>query len=151
MNNYVNTPCPERPNEAPELKPAEVDRARIIGRDGLPFGKSWFEDEPDGATWPGHHMAGGVAVPLKPKTKSVWGRPPYVDDEDEQHPEARSSGQQRTEQGAGSGKGEDESLPDIGKLSMAEKKDDMDVDKDIPRTGLRDAQVWDVCTQTSGY
>ena len=42
-------------------------------RNGNPFGKSWFEDEPDGATWPGHHMAGGVAVPLKPKTKIVWG------------------------------------------------------------------------------
>ena len=44
-----------------------ADRERIIGRDGNPFGKSWFEDEPDGATWPGHHMAGGVAVPLKPR------------------------------------------------------------------------------------
>ena len=51
-----------------------ADRQRIIGRDGNPFGKSWFEDEPDGATWPGHHMVGGVAVPLKPKTKFVWER-----------------------------------------------------------------------------
>ena len=33
---------------------------------------------------------------------------------------------------------------------MAEKKDDMDVDKDIPRF-FRDVQVWDVCTQASGY
>ena len=47
------------------------DRKEIIGRDGHPFGKSWFEDDPEGATWPGHHMAGGVAVPLKPKTKIV--------------------------------------------------------------------------------
>ena len=47
------------------------------------YGKSWFEDEPDGATWPGHHMAGGVAVPLKPKT-IVWRKRPHVEDEDEQ-------------------------------------------------------------------
>ena len=40
-----------------------ADREQILGRDGNPFGKSWFEDEADGATWPGHHMAGGVAVP----------------------------------------------------------------------------------------
>ena len=57
------------------------DRKEIIGRDGLPFGKSWFEDDPEGATWPGHHMAGGVAVPLTPKTKIVWGKRPHVDDE----------------------------------------------------------------------
>ena len=38
---------------------SSADRREIIGRDGNPFGKSWFEDEPDGATWPGHHMAGG--------------------------------------------------------------------------------------------
>ena len=38
------------------------DRAQIIGRDGLPFGTSWFQDDPDGATWPGHHMAGGVGM-----------------------------------------------------------------------------------------
>ena len=55
-----------------------ADRQHILGSDGNPFGKSWFEDEPDGATWPGHHMAGGVAVPLKPKTKFVWGKRPHV-------------------------------------------------------------------------
>ena len=38
-------------------------------------------------------MAGGVAVPLKPKTKFVWGKRLHVEDEDEQRPEARSSGQ----------------------------------------------------------
>ena len=39
-----------------------ADREQILGRDGNPFGKSWNKDEPDGVTWPGHHMAGGVAV-----------------------------------------------------------------------------------------
>ena len=117
-----------------------ADREQILGRDGNPFKKSWFEDEPDGATWPGHHMAGGVAVPLKPKTKIVWGKRPHVDDEGEQDPEASSSGQRRTEQapdrGAGSGKDDDETLPDIGKLSMTEeKKDDMDVDQDVSKRG----------------
>ena len=76
---------------------SSADRKEILGRDGNPFGKSWFEDEPDGATWPGHHMAGGVAVPLKPKTKIVWGKRPHVDDEGEMDPEASSSGQRRTE------------------------------------------------------
>ena len=57
-----------------------------------------------------------------------------MDDEGEVDPEASSSGQQRTEpapdRGAGSRKDDDETLPDIGKLSMAEKKkDDMDVDQ----------------------
>ena len=47
---------------------------------------SRFEDDPEGATWPGHHMAGGVATPLKPKTKIVWGKRPRVDDEDEVDP-----------------------------------------------------------------
>ena len=61
------------------------------------FGKSWFEDDPERATWPGHHMAGGVATPLKPKTKIVWGKRPQVADEDEADPEASSSGQPRTE------------------------------------------------------
>ena len=73
------------------------DRKEIIGRDGFPFGKSWFEDDPEGATWPGHHMAGGVAVPLKPKTKIVWGKRPHVDDEGDVDPGASSSGQPRTE------------------------------------------------------
>ena len=85
-------------------------------------------------------MAGGVAVPLKPKTKIVWGKRPHVDDEGEMDPEASSSGQQRTEpardRGAGSGKDDDETLPDIGKLSMAEeKKDDMDVDQGGSKKG----------------
>ena len=116
---------------------SSADRKEIIGRDGNPFGKSWFEDEPDGATWPGHHMAGGVAVPLKPKTKIVWGKRPHVGEVD---PEASSSRQQRTDpapdRGAGSGKNDDETLPDIGKLSMAEeKKDDMDVDQDVSKEG----------------
>ena len=49
-------------------------------------------------------------------------------------PEASSSGQPRTEpapdRGAGSGKDDDVTLPDIGKLSVTEKeKDDMDVDQ----------------------
>ena len=119
---------------------SSADRKEILGRDGNPFGKSWFEDEPDGATWPGHHMAGGVAVPLKPKTKIVWGKRPHVDDEGEMDPEASSSGQQRTEpapdRGAGSGKDDDETLPDIEKLSMAEeKKDDVDVDQDVSKKG----------------
>ena len=100
---------------------SSADRKEILGRDGNPFEKSWFEDEPDGATWPRHHMAGGVAVPLKPKTKIVWGKRPQVDDEGKVDPEARSSGQQRTEpapnRGAGSGKDDDEALPDPGKLS----------------------------------
>ena len=57
-----------------------------------------------------------------------------------QDPEASSSGPQRTEQardrGAGSGKGDDETLRDIGKLSMAEeKKDDMDVDEGVSNRG----------------
>ena len=42
-------------------------------------------------------MAGGVGVPLKPKTKIVWGKRPHVDDEGKMDPEASSSGQQRTE------------------------------------------------------
>ena len=68
------------------------------------------------------------------------GKGPHVDDEGEQDPEASSSGQQRTEQapdrGAGSGKDDDETLPDIGKLSMAEeKKDDMDVDQGASKRG----------------
>ena len=97
------------------------DRKEIIGRDGHPFGKSWFEDDPEGATWPGHHMAGGVAVPLKPKTKIVWGKRPHMSDEGEVDPEA----------GVGSGKVDDVTLPDIGKLSVTEqKKDDMDVDQE---------------------
>ena len=66
-------------------------------------------------------MAGGVAAPLKPKTKIVWGN-----DEGELDPEASSSGQRRAEpdpdRGAGSGKDDDETLPDIGKLSMAEEE-----------------------------
>ena len=111
------------------------DRKEIIGRDGFPFGKSWFEDDPEGATWPGHHMAGGVAVPLKPKTKIVWGKRPHVDDKGDVDPGASSSGQPRTEpapdRGAGSGKDDDVTLPDIGKLSVTEKKkDDMDVDQE---------------------
>ena len=67
---------------------------------------------------------GGVAVPLKPKTKIVWGKRPHVDDE-----EASSSGQPRTEPAPDrSGKDDDVTLPDIGKLSVTEKKkDDMDV------------------------
>ena len=85
-------------------------------------------------------MAGGVAVPLKPKTKIVWGKRPHVDDQGEMDPEASSSGQRRTEpapdRGAGSGKDDDETLPDIRKLSMAEeKKDDMDVDQDVSKKG----------------
>ena len=80
-------------------------------------------------------MAGGVAIPLKPKTKIVWGKRPHVDDEDEVDPGASSSGQPRTEpapdRGAESGKDDDVALPDIGKLSMTEeKKDDMEVDQE---------------------
>ena len=50
-------------------------------------------------------------------------------------PGASSSGQPRTEpapdRGAGSGKDDDVTLPDIGKLSVTEKKkDDMDVDQE---------------------
>ena len=80
-------------------------------------------------------MAGGVAVPLKPKTKMVWGKRPHVDDEGDVDPGASSSGQPRTEpgpdRGAGSGKDDDMTLPDIGKLSVTEKKkDDMDVDQE---------------------
>ena len=109
------------------------DRKEIVGRDGHPFGKSSFEDDPEGATWPGHHMAGGVAVPLKPKI--VWGKRPHVDDEGDVDHGASSSKQPRTEsgpdRGAGSGKDDDVTLPDIGKLSVTEKKkDDMDVDQE---------------------
>ena len=105
-----------------------ADREQILGRDGNPCRKSWFEDEPDGATWPGHHMAGGVAVPLKPKMKIVWGKP--------QSMTKASRTRRRVRQGtrglscAGSGKGDDETLPDIGKLS-----DDMDVDQDVSKRG----------------
>ena len=115
------------------------DRAQILGQDGQPFGKSWFEDDPEGATWPGHHMAGGVAYPLKPKTKIRWGKRPEPqpggdDDHDEQHPEAASSGHQETRKSPGRGdeseKGKEDKLPDIGKLSMAEKKDAMEVDEE---------------------
>ena len=84
------------------------DRKEIIGRDGYPFGKSWFEDDPEEATWPGHHMAGGI----------VWGKRPHVDDEGDVDPGASSSGQPRTEpapdRGVGSGKDDDVTLPDIG-------------------------------------
>ena len=45
-----------------------------------------------------YHMAGGVAVPLKPKTKIVWGKRPHLDDEGDVDPGASSSGQPRTEQ-----------------------------------------------------
>ena len=77
-------------------------------------------------------MAGGVAIPLKPKMKIVWGKRPHVDDKD---PGASSSGQPRTEpapdRGAESGKDDDVTLPDIGKLSMTEeKKGDMEVDQE---------------------
>ena len=89
----------------------------------------------EGATWPGHHMAGGVAVPLKPKTKIVWGKRPHVDDEGDVDPGPSSLGEPRTEpapdRGAGSGKDDDVTLPDVGKLSVTEKKkDDMDVDQE---------------------
>ena len=128
------------------------DRKEIIGRDGHPFGKSWFEDDPEGATWPGHHMAGGVAVPLKPKTKIVWGKRPHVDDEGGVDPEASSSGQPRTEpapdRGVGSGKDDDVTLPDIGKLSVTEKKkDDMDVDQE----GSKKDSTGDEGAHASGY
>ena len=58
-----------------------------------------------------------------------------MDDEGDVDPEASSSGQRRTEpapdRGAGSGKDDDVTLPDIGKLSVTEKKkDDMDVDQE---------------------
>ena len=70
----------------------------------------WFEDDREGATWPGHHMA--VAIPLKPKTKIVWGKRPHVDDEGEVDPGAK-------------------------KLSMTEKKkDDMEVDQEGSRRVL---------------
>ena len=64
-------------------------------------------------------------------------------------PEASSSGQRRTEpapdRGAGSGLDDDKTLPDIGKLSMAEeKKDDMDVD-------VQEKFLWDGQAQSSGY
>ena len=102
-----------------------------------PFKRSWFEDDPEGATWPGHHMAGGVAIRLKPKTKR---KRPHVDDEGEVDPGASSSGQPRTEpapdRGAGSGKDDDVTLPDIGKLSMTEeKKGDMEVDQEGSKKG----------------
>ena len=51
-------------------------------------------------------MTGGVAVPLKPKTKIVWGKRPHVDDEGDVDPGASSSGQPRTEPAPDRGAGE---------------------------------------------
>ena len=80
---------------------SSADRKEILGRDGNPFGKSWF-----------------------------WRHKGEAD------PEASSSGKQRTEpapdRGAGSGKDDDETLPDIGKLFMVEARARLPTSKALP-------------------